>query len=89
MEVVVHEFYVYELFDPDVHAAEPLYEWEKSLEGQWVFKNSKKTPSWHRCPHGNSFGWKYIVKADLQDSALTEWILKNPQSCKKVLSDEF
>lgn len=77
MEVIVHEFDMTGVDDPDLCAAEPLYNWEKSQEGQWVIKHSKTTPSWHRCHFGNPFGWKYIVKAELEGAALTEWLLKH------------
>jgi len=77
MQVIVHEFYVYELEDPDVHAATFLYNWESTERGRWAFKNSLSTPTWHRCHCGHSLGWKYIVKAELGGATLTEWLLKH------------
>ena len=46
-EVVVHSFSLGDVDDPDLYAAQPLYEWEKSEAGQWVMKNAADTPTWY------------------------------------------
>jgi len=47
--VVVHQFTIYDSTDdPDLWAAEPLYQWEHSEAGQWVMQHSLEKPVWHR-----------------------------------------
>jgi hypothetical protein len=74
--VVVHEFSLGDVEDPDLYAAEPLIAWEKSDLGQWVMKNSCDTPTWHRMADPVSMGFKYRITAKLTGAALTEWLLR-------------
>jgi hypothetical protein len=74
--LVVHEFSMGDVDDPDLYAAQPLYEWEKSEVGQWVIKNSADTPTWYRMADPMSYGYKYQIHAKLMGPALTEWLLK-------------
>ena len=74
--VVVHEFSMGDVEDPDLYAAEPLIAWEKSDQGQWVMKNSCDTPTWHRMADPVSMGFKYRITAKLTGAALTEWLLR-------------
>jgi hypothetical protein len=74
--VVVHEFLMGDVEDPDLYAAEPLHKWEHSELGQWVMKNSCDTPTWHRMADAVSYGYKYRITAKLTGPALTEWLLR-------------
>lgn len=74
--VVVHEFSMGDVEDPDLYAAQPLFEWEKSDVGQWIMKNAADTPTWNRIADPMSYGYKYQIRAKLMGPALTEWLLK-------------
>jgi hypothetical protein len=74
--IVVHEFSMGDVDDPDLYAAEPLIEWEKSDKGQWVMKNSCDTPTWHRMADPVSYGYKYRITAKFMGPALTEMLLR-------------
>ncbi len=74
--VVVHEFSMGDVEDPDLYAAQPLCEWEKSEQGQWVMKNSCDTPTWYRMADNITFGYRYQIRAKLMGPALTEWLLR-------------
>ena len=74
--VVVHKFTMGDVEDPDLYAAQPLYEWENSEEGQWVMKNACETPTWYRLPD-SPYVYRYEIRAKLMGPALTEWILKH------------
>jgi hypothetical protein len=74
--VVVHEFSLGDVEDPDLYAAEPLIAWEKSDLGQWVMNNSCDTPTWHRIADPVSYGYKYRITAKLTGPGLTEWLLR-------------
>jgi len=75
-EVVVHEFSMGDVEDPDLYAAQPLYDWAQSEQGQWVVKNAYDEPTWHRMADHLSFGYKYRITAKLMGPALTEWLLR-------------
>jgi len=74
--VVVHEFKMSDVEDPDLWAAESLMEWEKSDAGQWVMKNAADTPTWYRDMDTSMMGWRYQIRAKLMGPALTEWLLR-------------
>jgi hypothetical protein len=74
--VVVHEFSLGDVEDPDLYAAEPLIAWEKSDRGQWVMENACDTPTWYRLADPVSYGYKYQIRAKLMGPALTEWLLR-------------
>lgn len=75
--VVVHKFTMGDVEDPDLYAAQPLYDWEHSEQGQWVMKNACDTPTWYRVADPISYGYKYEIRAKFMGPALTEWLLKN------------
>jgi hypothetical protein len=75
--VVVHSFTMGDVEDPDLYASEPLIKWEQSEQGQWVMNNAVETPSWHRMADPYNYGYRYEIRAKLQGSRLTEWLLRN------------
>lgn len=74
--VIVHEFSMGDVDDPDLYAAQPLCEWEQSEIGQWVIKNACDTPTWHRIADQTMFGYRYQIRAKLMGAPLTEWLLR-------------
>jgi hypothetical protein len=72
----VHEFQMGDVEDPELYAAEPLWKWQQSEEGQWVMANAMETPSWHLTTDYNSYGYLVYVTADLQDKDATFFKLK-------------
>jgi hypothetical protein len=75
-ELVIHEFTMGDVDDPDLYAAQPLYEWQKSEFGQWVMKNAADTPTWHRMADPISYGYKYQIRAKFMGPSLTEMLLR-------------
>ena len=75
-EVIVHTFTMGDVEDPDLYAAQPLIEWEKSELGQWIMRNAADTPTWHRMADPVTYGYKYQIRAKLMGPALTEWLLR-------------
>ncbi len=74
--VVVHSFTMGDVEDPDLYAAEPMIQWEKSDAGQWIMRNAADTPTWHRIADPASMGYRYQIRAKLMGPALTEWLLR-------------
>ena len=75
-KVVVHRFKLRDVDDPDIYAAQPLWEWESSEEGKWVKEHAMETPRWHRQDDPMSFATHYAITAVLKEKDYAMWILK-------------
>jgi hypothetical protein len=62
--------------DPDLYAAEPLYQWQQTEAGQWIMSHAVETPFWHRMVNPYTFGWTYCVIARLNEKDQLYWKLK-------------
>lgn len=74
--VVVHRFRMGDVEDPDLYAAEPLWNWQQSEMGQWVMERAVQTPEWHRQMDAMQYHMQYAVVAKLKDVDYTFWVLK-------------
>ena len=77
--VVVHEFTMGDVEDPDLYAAQPLWEWQESQEGKWIKEHAVEEPMWHRAIDEYNYGYKYRISAKLSGARLTEWLLRHPK----------
>jgi hypothetical protein len=75
--VTVFEFTISDVDDPELYAADPLWKWQHSEQGQWVMKNALETPKWYPMQEPMTYGWRYIVTAKLTGPKLTEWLLRH------------
>lgn len=75
-KVVVHKFSVGDVEDPDLYAAEPIYNWEQSEAGQFVMSKSLETPIWIRQKDYQCFSLQYAIVAKLYEADLTYFLLK-------------
>ena len=75
-KVVVHRFKVSDVDDPDLYAAEPIYKWEKSEQGQFVMKHAIDKPVWHRHLNHSLYGYQYAIVAELEMKKLSEFYLR-------------
>jgi hypothetical protein len=67
-EVTVHTFRMGDVEDPDLYAAQPMCEWERSEAGQWVMSHAVETPSWYRGSDPYNWGYQYRIVARLTDA---------------------
>ena len=75
-DVVVHTFMLGDVDDPDLYAAEPMFDWERSEAGQWIMAHAVEQPVWHRTVDPVMYGYKYKIKARLKAVDYTFWALK-------------
>jgi hypothetical protein len=61
--------------DPELYAAEPLYQWQQTKQGQWVMEHCTD-PQYIIRPDVNTFGHKIIVHGELEDRLATEYLLR-------------
>lgn len=66
-DVIVHEFNMGDVEDPDLYASQPLIEWEKSESGQWVMENATETPFWRRATDLTTYGYRYQIVARFRE----------------------
>ncbi len=83
-EIVVHTFQMGDVDDPDLYAAEPLYQWQQSDQGRWVMERAIETPVWHRMADPMSFGHKYLITATFQEKHITEFYLRFGNAYKGI-----
>jgi hypothetical protein len=75
-KVIVHRFRMGDVEDPDLYAAQPLWEWQQSEMGKWVMEKSIETPMWHRQTNPNQYHTEYAVQAWLKGADYSFWVLK-------------
>jgi hypothetical protein len=73
---LVHTFTLSDVDDPDIYAAVPILDWERSDAGKWVMNNAYDKPSWHRQMDYNTYGYRYQIRADLSPEQVTFFELK-------------
>lgn len=75
-KVVVHRFKVGDVEDPDLYAAQPLWEWQESEQGKFVMEHAIEPPVWHRHNNVMTYNLEYIIVAELESKKLSEFYLK-------------
>jgi hypothetical protein len=75
-EVVVHRFNMGDVEDPDLYAAQPIYEWQESEAGKFVLEHAVETPIWQRQIDHRQYGWQYVIIAELEKKKLSEYYLR-------------
>lgn len=75
-KVLVHSFTMGDVDDPDLYAAQPLCDWEKSEEGRWVMAHAIESPIWHRIHDYQIMGYRYGITAKLRGRDYTFWAMK-------------
>jgi hypothetical protein len=74
--VIVHRFRMGDVEDPDLYAAQPLWEWQQSEMGAWIMERSVETPMWHRQMNTNQYHMDYAIEAWLRGVDYSFWVLK-------------
>jgi len=75
-DIVVHRFRMGDVDDPDLYAAQPLWEWQESEQGKWVMERAIETPVWHRQHDHISYYHEYAITAKLKERDYTHWLVK-------------
>lgn len=73
---IVHEFTMGDVDDPDIYAAEPLWQFQQSEKGQWVIEHSLETPIYQRVIDQMYYGYKYKISARLTEQDITYFLLR-------------
>lgn len=65
--IVFKEFYMGDVEDPELYAAQPIWEWQQSEHGQWVMEHAVETPSFKIAPSLQTYGWKCSIYGQLSE----------------------
>jgi hypothetical protein len=74
-KITFHSFSMGDVEDPELYAAQPLYEWQQTEQGQWVMEHCSD-PQYIVRADVNAFGHKIIVYGNVEDQLATEYLLK-------------
>lgn len=75
-KVVVHRFRISDVDDPEIYAAQPIWEWQQSPAGKFVTENAIGDPVWLKNIDYSSYGYQYVIVAELEKKKLAEYYLK-------------
>jgi len=76
-KVIVHEFSIGDVDDPEIYAAFPLWEFEQSEKGQWVMANAVERPIWQTATYPFlTYGIRYAVIATFEEPEYNYWMLR-------------
>jgi hypothetical protein len=75
-KVVVHKFTMSDVEDPDLYAAQPIWEWQQSEAGQFVMKHAVDKPEWHKHMDPMFMGYRFLIVAELEKKKLSEYYLR-------------
>jgi hypothetical protein len=74
--VTVHRFTVGDVEDPDIYAAEPILQWQKSESGAWVMQHSRDTMFSRDTMNTPFWGYNFKIVADLDDPDAVYYTLR-------------
>lgn len=76
MKIVVHQFRLGDVDDPEIYAAQPIWEWQQSEQGKWVMENAAEEPCWERHWDHTQYNQVYRIVANLTEENATFFQLK-------------
>ena len=76
LKITVHKIAMGDVEDPELYAAAPIMEFEKSAKGRWLTENSKQQMEYIVRPNPETYGWMVIIFAWLEEQDLTYYKLK-------------
>ena len=79
MKIRIHQFLMAGCEDPEIDAAQPLYEWQKTEQGRWVMGVSEEIPTYHIEIDHEHMGYKVSILADIDEEFMTYFYLRWPK----------
>ena len=68
VKVVVHRFSLGDVDDPEIYAAQPIWEWQQTEAGKWVMENAVDEPYWSRHTDFHTVSYQYKIVATLTEA---------------------
>ena len=64
--VLFHQFRLGDVEDPEIYAAGPILDWEKTEAGQWVMAHAHD-PTFNIHPDMETYGYKVSITGQLEE----------------------
>lgn len=74
--IVFHRFNLSDVEDPEIYAAQPLCEWEKSDQGKWCMEHSTIPVEYRIITDYNQWGYRVDIYGNLTPADQTFFKLK-------------
>ena len=71
-KVLFHQFSIGDCEDPELYAAQPLWEWQQTEHGQWVMAHAID-PTYHVGVSADAFG--YSVVSQVYSTSKTKFFI--------------
>lgn len=75
-KIVVHQFRLGDVDDPEIYAAQPIYDWQQTEAGKFVMENAVEKPEYYRQPNYQTYEFQYAITAWLKDQDVTYFCLR-------------
>ena len=76
MKVCVHIFKLGDVEDPEIYAADPIWQWQQTEQGKWVMENSLEQPYYTSRVDNTHWGYSFAIWANLSDEHASYFLLK-------------
>jgi len=74
---VFHKIHMSDVEDPDLMVADPIWRWQQTPAGKYVMENGiKESHTWHRHLDPMTYGYTYVIVAEMEAKKLSEYYLK-------------
>jgi len=77
IRTLLHEFRLGDVEDPEIYAAQPIWEWQQTEAGAWCMKNCvPESISWGLGVDPYNYGYRVHVYGDMAEPDLTYYTVK-------------
>jgi hypothetical protein len=67
-DIIVHTFRLGDVEDPEIYAAEPIWQWQQTPAGRWVMEHAVNQPWWTKRIDYQSYGYEFNIVARLSEA---------------------
>ncbi len=76
MRILFHSFFLGDVEDVDIYVAEPITQWQRSEQGQWVMAHAENL-RYFWGPDAVRMGYRVDIIGEIEDGPLvTEYLLR-------------
>lgn len=66
--IIFKELLMGDVEDPEIYAAQPIYEWQQSEQGKWVMEHALEQPYFRIMANVDTYGYKIQVYGKLNEA---------------------
>lgn len=71
IKTILYQFNMSDVEDPEIYAAQPIWEWQKTDYGQWCMEHCVETPSFIIGPSAYDYQYRCTVYGQLTEENYT------------------